>query len=118
MESSYSTSPCSRDCKNRCVEPNCHMTCEAYLNWRKNVDRQREAATEYRANRWAKRRESNKRKRLLDFIVDILKGEHHVSFLPILRRCSDSSIFASAIRGVCESEIRILSRLLGRMPEM
>jgi hypothetical protein len=65
-----------------------------------------------------KRREFNKRKRLLDYIVDILKGEHHVSFLPILRRCGDSSIFASAIRGVCESKIRILSRLLGRMPEM
>lgn len=32
------------------------MTCEAYLNWRKNVDRQREAATEYRANRWAKKK--------------------------------------------------------------
>ena len=47
-----------------------------------------------------KRREFNKRKRLLDYIVDILKGEHHVSFLPILRRCGDSSIFASAIRGV------------------
>ena len=46
MESSYSTSPCTRDCKNRCVE----------LNWRKNVDRQREATTEYRANRWAKKK--------------------------------------------------------------
>lgn len=55
MESSYSTSPCTRDCKNRCVEPNCHMTCEAYLNWRKNVDRQREAVTEYRANVGAKK---------------------------------------------------------------
>lgn len=32
------------------------MTCEAYLNWRKNVDRQREAATEYRVNRWAKKK--------------------------------------------------------------
>nr|DAK55660.1 MAG TPA: hypothetical protein [Caudoviricetes sp.] len=24
--SSYLASPCTRDCKNRCVEPNCHMT--------------------------------------------------------------------------------------------
>lgn len=55
MESPYSTSPCSKDCKNRCIEPNCHMTCEAYLNWRKNVDRQREAVTEYRANVGAKK---------------------------------------------------------------
>lgn len=55
MESSYSTSPCTRGCENRCVEPNCHMTFEAYLNWRKNVDRQREAVTEYRANVGAKK---------------------------------------------------------------
>ena len=31
------------------------MTCEAYLNWRKNVDRQREAVTEYHANVGAKK---------------------------------------------------------------
>lgn len=31
------------------------MTWEAYLNWRKNVDRQREAVTEYRANVGAKK---------------------------------------------------------------
>lgn len=55
MESSYSTSPCTRGCENRCVEPNCHMTREAYLNWRKNVDRQRETVTEYRANVGAKK---------------------------------------------------------------
>lgn len=29
----YKQGPCTRDCVNRCVEPNCHMTCEAYLNW-------------------------------------------------------------------------------------
>ena len=23
--------PCTKDCPNRCAEPNCHMTCEAYL---------------------------------------------------------------------------------------
>jgi hypothetical protein len=45
MESSYSTSPCTRGCENRCVEP----------NWRKNVDRQRETVTEYRANVGAKK---------------------------------------------------------------
>ncbi len=67
MESSYSTSPCTRDCKHRCVEPNCHMTCEAYLNWRKNVDRQREAATEYRANRWAKKNRVQQTKKAAGF---------------------------------------------------
>nr|DAG51030.1 MAG TPA: hypothetical protein [Caudoviricetes sp.] len=65
-----------------------------------------------------KRREFNKRKRPLDYIVDILKGEYHVSSLPILRRCSDCSIFTSAIRDIRKPKIGIFSRLLGRMPEM
>lgn len=44
--SSYPVSPCTRDCADRCVEPNCHMTCEAYLNWAESIRVKREAATE------------------------------------------------------------------------
>lgn len=61
--SSYSVGPCTRDCENRCVEPNCHMTCEAYLNWRKSVDRQREAAIEYRKDILAKKKRVYQTKR-------------------------------------------------------
>lgn len=27
------SAPC-KDCKERVVEPNCHMTCEKYLSWK------------------------------------------------------------------------------------
>lgn len=42
----YKQSPCTRDCADRCVEPNCHMTCELYLNWAESIRIKREAATE------------------------------------------------------------------------
>lgn len=42
----YKQSPCTRDCADRCIEPNCHMTCEAYLNWAESIRIKREAATE------------------------------------------------------------------------
>lgn len=32
------TSPCTPDCPNRSVEPNCHSTCEKYLAFREQVD--------------------------------------------------------------------------------
>lgn len=35
-------SPCAKwpnmRCPNRCAEPNCHMTCEAYLEWEKEKE--------------------------------------------------------------------------------
>ena len=42
----YKQGPCTRDCADRCAEPNCHMTCEAYLNWAESIRIKREAATE------------------------------------------------------------------------
>lgn len=29
--------PCTRNCPDRSVEPNCHMTCEAYLEFKRKV---------------------------------------------------------------------------------
>lgn len=51
----YKQSPCTRDCADRCVEPNCHMTCEAYLNWAESIRIKREAATEDSRINMAKR---------------------------------------------------------------
>ncbi len=42
----YKQGPCTRECADRCIEPNCHMTCEAYLNWAESIRVKREAATE------------------------------------------------------------------------
>lgn len=42
----YTHGPCTRDCADRCVEPNCHMTCKAYLDWAESIRIKREAATE------------------------------------------------------------------------
>jgi hypothetical protein len=38
----YKQGPCTRDCADRCVEPNC----QAYLNWAESIRVKREAATE------------------------------------------------------------------------
>ena len=34
--------PCKRDCPKRCVEPNCHDTCNEYIQWA--AERDKEAA--------------------------------------------------------------------------
>lgn len=31
-------SPCTKDCPNRTVEPNCHSTCKDFLEFRAKVD--------------------------------------------------------------------------------
>ena len=35
--------PCKQDCARRTISPNCHMTCEAYLGWRRAYDAVRQA---------------------------------------------------------------------------
>ena len=35
-------SPCTRDCPDRCPDPNCHMTCEKYLKYRRILDEDNE----------------------------------------------------------------------------
>lgn len=51
----YRQGPCTRDCKDRCIEPNCHMTCKPYLDWQEKIRVQREAATEDAKDSMAKR---------------------------------------------------------------
>jgi len=34
---------CTSDCPNRSIEPNCHTTCQIYLDWRANKDKENAA---------------------------------------------------------------------------
>lgn len=45
--------PC-KGCRDRVVEPNCHMTCEKYLAYRAHVDRVREIKSQEKIEGWTK----------------------------------------------------------------
>lgn len=40
--------PCGPHCPERCADPNCHATCQKYINWCKNKKNNKQQIEEYK----------------------------------------------------------------------